>query len=98
MAKNKIIFFCLIFNVNFVNVRLGIAPIKPNRRLHMPTEEGVCCECGEPATWVRHTQFASSHFFCTQHARAEEDFGRSDSSYFFWEELSKGKDDLPPVT
>lgn len=46
------------------------------------------CECGEPATWVRHTQFAGDHYFCTTHAKEEEDFGKLNSSYFFWEEIS----------
>jgi len=45
-----------------------------------------CCECSKPATWIRHTQFAGSHPFCTAHAKAETDFGTS-SSYLDWEEL-----------
>lgn len=54
----------------------------------MWTEENLYCECGKPATWVRHTQFSGSHPFCTDHAKQEEDFGKSDTSYFFWKELS----------
>jgi hypothetical protein len=57
----------------------------------MWTEENLYCECGKPATWVRHTQFAGSHPFCAEHAKMEEDFGQSDSSYFFWKELSPDK-------
>lgn len=46
------------------------------------------CECGEPATWVRHAQFSRSHPFCTDHAKQEDDFGKSNPPYFFWKELS----------
>lgn len=53
----------------------------------MWTEENLYCQCGRPATWVRHTQFAGSHPFCSEHARQEADFGEGDPSYFFWKEL-----------
>jgi len=45
-----------------------------------------CLECDEPASWIRHTQFAGDHPFCDKHAKLEEDFGENDS-YTFWEEL-----------
>lgn len=51
--------------------------------------EGVetsCCECGAPATWVRCTQFAGNHPYCTTCAEREEDFGKDDD-YFYWAEL-----------
>lgn len=50
-------------------------------------KKNFVCECGRPATWVRHTQFSGSHYFCTIHAEKEEDFGKSDPSYFYWEKL-----------
>jgi len=50
-------------------------------------DELTRCECSEPATWIRRTQFAGNHFFCTAHAEQEKDFGESDLSYFFWEEI-----------
>jgi hypothetical protein len=46
-------------------------------------------DCGEPALYVRHTQFAGSHPFCMLHALAERDFMQSDS-YQFWEKLGPG--------
>lgn len=57
----------------------------------MWNEDNLYCECGKPATWVRHTQFAGNHPFCSEHAKKEADFGQSDSSYFFWKELSPDK-------
>lgn len=49
------------------------------------------CECGEPATWVRRTQFAGDHPFCEKHARNQENFGKSNPGYFFWEQLPPPK-------
>jgi hypothetical protein len=57
----------------------------------MRDEDNLYCECGKPATWVRKTQFAGTHPYCTEYAKRENDFGRSDSSYFFWKELSPDK-------
>ncbi len=48
---------------------------------------GLCDECDDPAVWVRKTQFSGNHHFCRKHAEAEENFGESDPSYFFWEKL-----------
>jgi hypothetical protein len=33
-----------------------------------------CDECEQSAVWVRRTQFAGNHYFCTLHAQREEDF------------------------
>lgn len=55
------------------------------------SEDNLYCECGKPATWVRHTQFAGSHPFCAEHAKQEDNFGKSDPSYFFWKELPADK-------
>lgn len=46
-----------------------------------------CLECGQPAAWLRNTQFAGEHYFCTTHAEQESDFGVSNPSYFVWREL-----------
>jgi hypothetical protein len=55
------------------------------------TKIEICCggpydKCNSAAVWVRHTQFAGSHFFCDKHARAEKDFCVNDS-YQDWENL-----------
>jgi hypothetical protein len=47
-----------------------------------------CDECDKPAVWVRRTQFAGNHYFCTTHAQREENFGQEDDSYFYWEQLT----------
>lgn len=52
----------------------------------MIIEKMWCCECDKPATWIRDTQFAGKHPYCTEHAEKEDDFGRSDS-YFSWDEI-----------
>ena len=52
-----------------------------------------CLECDEPASWIRHTQFAGNHPYCDKHARQEKDFGENDS-YTFWEELKNERTDL----
>lgn len=43
----------------------------------------VCLVCGNPADWVRSTQFAGNHPYCTHHAKKEDDFGEDDS-YSYW--------------
>ena len=45
----------------------------------MPTSS-TCILCDKPAAWIRHTQFAGSHEFCDDHARAEDDFLVEDST------------------
>jgi len=50
--------------------------------------EFACDVCEKPATWIRRTQFAGSHPFCTEHAEKEEDFGKSNLYPSFWKELS----------
>lgn len=42
-----------------------------------------CMICGKKSVWFRATQFAGTHPFCDEHAKAEEDFGMDDS-YTFW--------------
>lgn len=49
-----------------------------------------CIECGEPAVWVRSTQFAGDHPYCKKHAEQESDFGENDS-YAYWYELEENK-------
>ena len=50
-----------------------------------PKQEGCGISgCYEDATWVRNTQFSGTHFFCETHAKLESDFGKIDSSYFYW--------------
>lgn len=49
-------------------------------------DKETCDECSLPATFCRRTQFAGTHFYCTEHARQQKDFGRNDNSHFHWEE------------
>ena len=44
----------------------------------------ICLECTTPAVWVRRTQFSGNRPYCDLHARQESDFGKEDSSYFYW--------------
>lgn len=53
--------------------------------------EDRCCECGEPATWIRSTQFAGDHPYCTKHAHKEKDFGKNDS-YGYWVKIKQTLD------
>lgn len=46
-----------------------------------------CAYCNLTAEWIRKTQFSGVHYFCPQHAKEEEDFGKEDKSYFFWERI-----------
>ncbi len=53
-----------------------------------PKQKNLYCVCEKPATWVRRTQFVGDHSFCAKCAKQENDFGKSDPSYFFWEKVS----------
>jgi hypothetical protein len=46
-----------------------------------------CVICGKKPSWVRRTQFAGNHYFCSTHAEAEEDFGDNSSNNMFWQSL-----------
>jgi endogenous inhibitor of DNA gyrase (YacG/DUF329 family) len=47
-----------------------------------------CLECGKPANWIRHTQFAGDHPYCDEHARMEKDFDDMDDSYAYWSKVA----------
>lgn len=64
----------------------SIHPIDPTLRT-LEVNGPKCQACNNAAVWVRSTQFAGDHLFCKLHAEAEEDFGDSHPSYFFWKEL-----------
>ena len=49
-----------------------------------------CLNCKNSATWVRSTQFAGDHYFCSKHAKKENDFKDSDS-YCYWYKVKKVK-------
>lgn len=49
----------------------------------------VCLVCGEPAEWMRSTQFAGDHPYCKFHAMKESDFYDEPDSYAFWYELKE---------
>lgn len=51
-----------------------------------------CLCCDNDADWIRYTQFAGNHPFCTKHAKEESDFGEEDS-YMFWEEVRHNVDE-----
>ena len=61
-------------------------PIDPTLRT-LEVSGPKCQICSNKAEWVRSTQFSGDHLFCKLHAEAEEDFGDSNPSYFFWKEL-----------
>lgn len=64
---------------------VALTPVAKKKKADTPTAE-LCIECNKPAKWMRSTQFSGEHPYCEQHAKAEKDFGRSDS-YSFWYEL-----------
>lgn len=47
-----------------------------------------CVECNKVAVWARHTQFAGTHPYCDEHAKAQTDFLKEDS-YTFWENIEE---------
>jgi len=49
-----------------------------------------CCymTCSAPSTWVRCVQFSGDHYFCDEHAKQEDNFGKTDSSHFFWKQYT----------
>mgnify|MGYP001023300855 CR=1 FL=1 len=49
-----------------------------------------CIKCGLPATYIRYTQFAGNHPFCTSCAKEEKDFNRYDN-YKQWEKIKMKK-------
>ena len=57
--------------------------------LRVKVEAGfqICEKCGNTAEWIRKTQFTGEHYFCLQHAEAEENFMQEDPSSFVWVEL-----------
>jgi len=70
------------------------AEFAQNRESNRTMEK--CFECEKPANYIRHTQFAGKHYYCTEHARLENDFA-IDDSYTYWtgseEDTEGGKDD-----
>jgi hypothetical protein len=48
------------------------------------TKTRLCEDCALIAVYVRCTQYAGDHFFCTAHAREQEDFGKEDPDHYFW--------------
>lgn len=48
----------------------------------------TCLDCESKATWIRYTQFAGNHPFCEEHAKTQDNFGKSDPSYYGWEALT----------
>ena len=54
------------------------------------TDNKICIECGKPAQWVRSTQFAGDHPYCSEHAQEESDFLINDS-YAYWYNLEEDK-------
>lgn len=47
----------------------------------------TCLMCNKPADWIRHTQFAGNHPYCTEHANLENDFLAPDDSYQYWSKI-----------
>lgn len=56
--------------------------------------EMKCIECGEPAKYVRSTQFSGEHPYCEECVRSEDDFDlNKQSSYYYWYALSDNDDE-----
>lgn len=53
----------------------------------MSVQYDLYCGCGEPATWIRQTQFSGNHPFCAPCAQKEGDFGKEISGQFFWGQI-----------
>jgi endogenous inhibitor of DNA gyrase (YacG/DUF329 family) len=52
----------------------------------------TCGDCDKPATWLRCTQFAGEHPFCSKHAKAQNDFKlRTDGHTYAWCRVKKEK-------
>jgi hypothetical protein len=51
----------------------------------MSQEKLTCLLCGEPAEWVRYTQFSGNHPYCEACAKKEKDFPEGDGSYSSWD-------------
>lgn len=51
-------------------------------------DPNACIDCDKMATYIRHTQFAGDHPFCTEHAQAERDFMDNKDDSTVWEKLS----------
>lgn len=53
-----------------------------------------CIECGEPAVYVRCTQFAGKHPYCEECVKNEKDFySEEESSYYFWYTITDNDDE-----
>lgn len=53
-----------------------------------------CIECGEPAVYVRSTQFSGDHPYCEECVKNEEDFySEEESSYYFWYSITENYDE-----
>lgn len=49
----------------------------------------VCGLCTKKAKWIRVSQFSGKHTFCKEHAKEQEDYKGSDSSYFYWVKINR---------
>jgi len=45
-------------------------------------------DCDKKAEYIRHTQFAGSHYLCEPHAQEDENFMKNDS-YTCWVKLKE---------
>jgi hypothetical protein len=45
-----------------------------------------CLICGDPAVYIRYTQFAGDHPLCEKHAQEDKDF-MIETSYTSWEKI-----------
>lgn len=52
-----------------------------------------CLMCEKPAKWLRVTQFSGEHPFCKEHAKLENDFKVTKSSYFYWTKINRKKNE-----
>lgn len=55
-------------------------------------EFNICFECDNTARWVRTTQFAGNHYYCSQHAVRETDFWETPNDWCYINENGKLQD------
>ena len=55
----------------------------------MDTEQERCLECDGKAQYIRHTQFAGNHPFCSDHAWKQQFYEIDDQSDVYWSSIDE---------
>lgn len=67
----------LSYFLNYYNP-LSDYRISQINKLFYDGNENICMDCDNVASYIRHTQFAGSHPYCSEHAKLQSDFGDND--------------------